>query len=51
MSLSLARPSSTPWKTVALEIVEGLGQAVVLIVSTAAVAVLGIVLAAMSLLP
>ena len=51
MSLSLARPSSTPWKTVALEIVEGLGQAVVLIVSTVAVAVLGIVLAAMSSLP
>jgi len=34
-----------------LEIVEGLGQAVVLIVSTVAVAVLGIVLAAMSSLP
>src|SRR5262245_19099346 len=37
MSLSFTRTSSTPWKTVALEIVEGLGKAVVLIVSTVAV--------------
>ena len=51
MSLSLIRPSSTPWKTVALEIVEVLGKAVALIVSTVAIAVLGIVLAAMSSLP
>jgi hypothetical protein len=36
---------------VALEIVEGLGKAVVLIVSTVAVVGLGIVLAAMSSLP
>jgi hypothetical protein len=50
-TLSLKRPSSTPWKTVALEIVEGLGKAVALIVSTVAVVVLGIVLAAMSSLP
>jgi len=49
--LSLRRPSSTPWKTVALEIVEGLGKAVVLIVSTVAVVVSGTVLAAMSSLP
>jgi hypothetical protein len=51
MSLRFRRPSSTPWKTVALEIVEGLGKAVVLIASTVAVVVLGIVLAAMSSLP
>jgi hypothetical protein len=51
MSLSFRRPSSTPWKTVALEIVEGLGKAVVLIASTVAVVVMSIVLAAMSLLP
>lgn len=43
--------SSTPWKTVALEIVEELGKAVVLIASAVAVAILGIVLAAMSSLP
>jgi len=51
MSLSFRRPSSTPWKTVRLEIVEGLGKAVVLIASTVAVVVMCIVLAAMSLLP
>jgi len=51
MSLSFGRPSSTPWRTVALEIVEGLGKAIVLIASTAAVVVLSIVLAAMSSLP
>ena len=45
------RPSRTPWKTVAFEIVDGLGKAVVLIASTVAVVVMSIVLAAMSLLP
>jgi hypothetical protein len=50
MSLRFRRPSK-PWKTVALEIVEGFGKAVVLIASTVAVVVLGIVLAAMSSLP
>jgi hypothetical protein len=51
MSLSFRRPSSTPWKTVALEIVKGLGKAVMPIASTVAVVVLSIVLAAMSSLP
>jgi hypothetical protein len=51
MSLSFRRPSSTQWKTVALEIVEGLGKAVVLIASTVAVVVMSIVLTTMSLLP
>jgi hypothetical protein len=51
MSLRFRRPSSTLWKTVAFEIVEGLGKAVVLIASTVAVVVLGSVLAAMSSLP
>ena len=51
MSPRFRRPSRTPWKTVAFEILEGLGKAVVLIASTAAVVVLGIVLAAMSSLP
>jgi hypothetical protein len=45
------RPSRTPWKTVAFEIVDGLGKAVVLIASTAAIVVFGIILAAMSSLP
>jgi hypothetical protein len=51
MSTRFRRPSSTPWKTVALEIVEGLGKAVLLIASTVAVVVFGILLAAMSSLP
>jgi hypothetical protein len=51
MSLRFRRPSSTPWKTVAFEIVDGLGKAVVLIASTAAIVVFGIILAAMSSLP
>jgi hypothetical protein len=51
MSLRFRRLISTPWKIVALEIVEGLGKAVVLIASAVAVVVLGVVLAAMSSLP
>lgn len=51
MSLRFRRPNWTPWKTVAFEIVDGLGKAVVLIASTVAVVVMSIVLAAMSLLP
>jgi hypothetical protein len=44
VSLRFRRPSSTPWKTAALEIVEGLGKAVLLIASTVAVVVLSILL-------
>jgi hypothetical protein len=51
MSLRFRRSSRTPWKSVAFEIVEGLGKAVVLIASTAAIVVLGIILTAMSSLP
>ena len=51
MSLRFRRPSRTPWKSVAFEIVDGLGKAVVLIASTAAIVVFGIILAAMSSLP
>jgi hypothetical protein len=51
MSLRFSRPTSTPCKTVAYEIVDGLGKAVVLIASTAAIVVFGIILAAMSSLP
>ena len=49
MSLRFRRPAGTLTKTVALEIADGLGKAVLLIAS--AVAVLGIVLATMSSLP
>jgi hypothetical protein len=51
MSLRFRRPNWTPWKTVAFEIVDGLGKAVVLIASTAAIVVFGMILAAMSSLP
>jgi hypothetical protein len=51
MSLNFTRTGSTPWKIVTLEIVEGLGKAVVLIVSIVAVVGLGLVLTAMSSLP
>jgi len=51
MSLRFIRPANTLTKTVALEIAEGLGKAVLLIASAAAVVVLGIVLATMSSLP
>jgi hypothetical protein len=51
MSLRFRRPIGTLWKTVALEIVAGLGKAVVLIASTIAVVVLATVLAAMASLP
>jgi len=51
MSLRFRRPSRTPWKTVAFEIVDGLGKAVVLIASTAAIVIFGMILAAMSSLP
>jgi hypothetical protein len=51
MSLRFRRPSRRPWKTVAVEIVDGLGKAVVLIASTAAIVVFGMILAAMSSLP
>jgi len=48
---SLQTTNWTPWKTVAFEIVDGLGKAVVLIASTAAIVVFGIIFAAMSSLP
>jgi hypothetical protein len=51
MSLRFRWLSRTPWETVAFEIIEGLAKAVVLIASTAAMVVLGIILAAMSSLP
>ncbi|HET7022796.1 MAG TPA: hypothetical protein VFI58_18975 [Xanthobacteraceae bacterium] len=51
MSPRFTRPANTLAKTVALEIVEGLGRAVLLIASAGVVVVLGIVLATMSSLP
>jgi len=51
MSPRFTRPANTLTKTVALEIVEGLGKAVLLIASAGVVVVLGIVLATMSSLP
>jgi hypothetical protein len=51
MSPRFRRPGNAVTKTVALEIAEGLGKAVLLMASAAAVVVLGIVLATMSSLP
>jgi hypothetical protein len=51
MSLRFRRPANTLTKTVALGLAEGLGKAVLLIASTVAVVVLGLVLATMSSLP
>jgi len=51
MSLRFRRPANTLTRTVALEIVDGLGKAIVLLASAVAVVVLGIVLATISSLP
>jgi hypothetical protein len=51
MLLRFRQPANTLTKTVALEIAEGLGKAVLLIASAVAVVVLGVVLATMSSLP
>jgi hypothetical protein len=51
MSLRFRRPADTLTKTVALEIAEGLGKAVLLMASAVAVVVLGFVLTTMSSLP